>query len=153
MTSEATPRLIFFIGAVVIAIGVIGVVITNVQSIVMSYGIKSKTLADQLKTEIIIINDPQIIPYQNNNYSFYVKNTGKTTLGTTNVNLIVDGKYIPTFNKTIIGGNVWYPSYVLTINYTTSRFMRWTDHNVTVVAENGVFDSLPFKCIDNNYCQ
>ncbi len=153
MTSEATPNLIFFIGAVVIAMGVIGAAITNVQSIAASYGMKSKTLADQLKTEITIINDPQIIPYLNNNYTFYVKNTGKTTLGITNVNLLVDGKYIPDLNKTIIGGNIWYPSYVLTINYTTSRFTRWTDHNVTVVAENGVFDSLPFKCIDSNYCQ
>lgn len=153
MTSEATPRLIFFISAVVIAMGVIGVVITNVQSIAASYGMKSKILADQLKTEITIINDPQIIPYINNNYSFYVKNTGKITLGTANVNLLVDGNYINNSNKTIIGGNIWYPSDVLIINYTTtSRFGDMTDHNVTVVAENGVFDSMPFKCITTIYC-
>lgn len=75
MPGEGITHLIFFIGAVVIAVGVIGVVTTNVQSITASYSMNSRTLAEQLRTEITIINDPQIIPYVSNNYSFYVKNT------------------------------------------------------------------------------
>lgn len=75
MTNETTTRLIYYIGAIVIAAGIISVVSSRVGSITVSYGIDSKTLADQLRTEITIINDPQIIPYVSNNYSFYVKNT------------------------------------------------------------------------------
>ncbi len=75
MTSETATRLIYYIGATVIATGIISLVSSYVGSIAASYGMGSKTLADQLRTEITIINDPQIIPYVSNNYSFYVKNT------------------------------------------------------------------------------
>lgn len=76
MTSETTTRLIMYIGAVVTAAGIIGVVSNYVGFITVSYGMGSKTLADRLRTEITIINEPQIIPYVSNNYSSYVKNTG-----------------------------------------------------------------------------
>ncbi len=147
MPGEGITHLIFFIGAVVIAVGVIGVVTTNVQSITASYGMSSKTLADQLKTDIAIINDPAAIPYSSGNYSFFVKNTGKSTLDPTSVNMFVDGKYLNTSrNWTVMdGGNLWYPTYVLRLNYTTSQFTAGTDHSVRVVASNGVFDTMPFR--------
>ncbi len=154
MTGDSTVHLIFYIGAIMIAVGIISVVTSYTGYITASYGMSSKTLADQLRTEITIINDPQIIPYVSNNYSFYVKNTGKTTLYNASVDLLVDGIYIQNASTKIEkGGNVWYPSYVLIVNYTTgTRFTKNIDHNVTVVAENGVLDSMPFKCIQDAYC-
>ncbi|MCZ7357048.1 MAG: flagellar protein G [Candidatus Methanoperedens sp.] len=149
MAGEAITQLIFFIGAVVIAVSVIGVVTTNVHSITASYGMSSQTLADQLKTDITIINDPAAIPYDNNtdNYSFYVKNTGKNTLDPTSVNMFIDGNYY-NFSKnwTIMdkpGSSSWYPAYVLRLNYS-SPGLSSGDHTVRVVAGNGVFDTLPF---------
>ncbi len=154
MTGDSTVHLIFYIGAIVIAVGIISVVTTYAGSVAASYGMSSKTLSEQLRTEITIINDPLIIPYISNNYSFYVKNTGKTTLYNASVDLLVDGMYIRNASTKIErGGNVWYPSYVLVVNYTTgTRFTKNTDHNVTVVAGNGVLNSMPFKCIDSAYC-
>src|SRR3990172_4496699 len=113
MAGEAITQMIFFIGAVVIAVGVIGVVTTNVQTISASYGMNSRTLADQLKTDITIINDPGAIPYVGTNYSFYVKNTGKNTLDNSSVNMFIDGNYANVTNKMTImdGGNIWYPTY------------------------------------------
>jgi len=145
MPGEGVSHLIFFIGAVVIAVGVIGVVTTNVQSITASYGMSSKTLADQLKTDITIINDPQMIPYVANNYSFFVKNTGKSTLDPTTVNMFIDGNYVNTTGKWTVmeGGSLWYPTYVLRLNYSGS--LSGGDHTVRVVAGNGVFDTMPFK--------
>ncbi len=148
MPGEGITQLIFFIGAIVIAVGVIGVVTTNVQSISVSYGMNSKTLADQLKTDITIINDPAMIPFSSNNYSFFVKNTGKSTLDPTSVNMFVDGNYTTNItNKITImeGGTIWYPTYVLRLNYTTSTPLPAGDHFVRVVAGNGVFDTMPFK--------
>lgn len=148
MPGEGITHLIFFIGAIVIAVGVIGVVTTNVQSITASYGMNSKTLADQLKTDITIINDPAAIPYVSNNYSFYVKNTGKNTLDNSSVNMFVDGNYTNVTNKMTImdGGSIWYPTYVLRLNYTpATQFTSGTDHTVRVVTGNGVFDTLPFR--------
>ncbi|MFH0903938.1 MAG: flagellar protein G [Methanobacteriota archaeon] len=149
MPGESITHLIFFIGAIIIAVGVIGVVTTNVQSISTSYGMGSKTLADQLKTDITIINDPAIIPYISSNYCFFVKNTGKNTLDPTTVNMFVDGKFINlTNNWTIMdnpGSTQWYATYVLRLNYTTTQFTAGTDHSVRVVAGNGVFDTMAFR--------
>ncbi|MFA4935747.1 MAG: flagellar protein G [Candidatus Methanoperedens sp.] len=147
MSGEGITHMIFFIGAIVIAVGVIGVVTTNVQSITASYAINSKTLADQLKTDITIINDPAKIPYVGTNYSFFVKNTGKNTLDNSSVNMFVDGNYTNVTNKMTImeGGSIWYPTYVLRLNYTTATQFSSGDHTVRVVAGNGVFDTMPFR--------
>ena len=146
MPGEGITQLIFFIGAIVIAVGVIGVVTTNVQTITASYGMSSRTLADQLKTDITIINDPEKISYVSGNYSFFVKNTGKSTLDPTSVNMFVDGNYVNTTNKWSVmeGGSFWYPAYVLRLNYTSSALSSG-DHTLRVVAGNGVFDTMPFK--------
>jgi flagellar protein FlaG len=147
MAGESIAQLIFFIGAIVIAVGVIGVLTVNVQSITASYSINSKTLADQLKTDITIINDPAAIPYVGTNYSFFVKNTGKNTLDNSSVNMFIDGNYTNVTNKMTImdGGSIWYPTYVLRLNYTTTTALTSGDHTVRVVAGNGVFDTMPFR--------
>ncbi len=152
MAGESIAQLIFFIGAIVIAVGVITTVTSYMQSITASYSMNSRTLADQLRTEITIINDPQVIPYSNNNYTFFVKNTGKTTLDPTAVNMLIDGSYTNVTNKMTImeGGSIWFPTYVLRLNYTTgTHFDEHEDHTVTVVAGNGVSDIMPFKCEDD----
>src|SRR3990170_5987318 len=122
MAGEGITQLIFFISAIVIALGVIGAVTINVQSISASYGSNSKTVADQLKTDITIISDPSMIPLASSNYSFYVKNTGQSTLDPSTVNMFVDGKYTQNLTYTIMdGGSSWYPTYVLRLNYSTNN--------------------------------
>ncbi len=145
MAGESIAQLIFFIGAIVIAVGVITAVTSNVQSITTSYSINSKTLADQLKTDITIINDPAAIPSAGGYYSFFVKNTGKTTIDNSSVNMFVDGNYTNVTDKMTImeGGSTWYPTYVLRLNY--SGTLASGDHTVRVVAGNGVFDTMPFR--------
>ncbi len=147
MSGDGITQLIFFIAAIVIAVGVIGVVTVNVQSISGSYGMNSKTLADQLKTDITIINDPGKIPYVASNYSFFVKNTGKSTLDPTAVNMFINGNYAYiTGNWTVMeGGSLWYPTNVLRLNYTRSSALSAGDYTVRVVAGNGVFDTMAFR--------
>ncbi|MDO8728155.1 MAG: flagellar protein G [Candidatus Methanoperedens sp.] len=149
MPGESISHLIFFIGAIIIAVGVIGVVTTNVQSISASYGMNSKTLADQLKTDITIINDPAKIPNSSWNYSFYVKNTGNTKLNPDEVNMFVDGNYTRNLTYSVIDVTQWSPPSVLVLNYTYSAGKNPTlppgDHNVRVVVGNGVFDTMAFR--------
>lgn len=148
MSAEGITQMIFFIAAIMIAVGVIGVVTTNINSISTSYGMNSKTLADQLKTDITIINDPSSIPLVSNNYSFYVKNTGTSTLENATVNMFVDGRYTMNLTTTIMdGGSYWYPTYVLRLNYSTTKnpTISSGDHSVRVVAGNGVFDTMAFR--------
>ena len=73
----SATQMIFFITSVIIALGVVGALFLNVQSISTAATMGSKTFSQQLKTDITIINDPEKIPYADtNNYTFYVKNTG-----------------------------------------------------------------------------
>lgn len=149
MSGEGITQLIFFIAAIIIAVGVIGVVTTNVNTISTSYGMNSKTLADQLKTDITIINDPSSIPWVSNNHSFYVKNTGKNTLDITTISMFVDGNYTNVTNKmTIMETNSvspWYPTYVLRINYSTRINSPPYGHILRVVVGNGIFDTITFN--------
>ena len=148
MSGESITHLLFFIAAIVIAVSVIGVVTTNTQSITASYGMGSKSLADQLKTDITIINDPAAIPFSNPNYSFFVKNTGKSILDPSTVNMFVDGNYTNNLTYNVMeGGTFWSPTYVLRLNYSTlnNPMLSSGDHTVRVVAGNGVFDTMAFR--------
>lgn len=148
MPGESITHLLFFIAAIMIAVGVIGVVTTNVQTITASYGLGSKSLADQLKTDITIINDPAAIPFSNNNYSFFVKNTGKSILYPSEVNMFVDGNYTSNLTYNVMeGGTTWSPTYVLMLNYSIQKnpVLSSGDHTVRVVAGNGVFDTMAFR--------
>jgi flagellar protein FlaG len=91
----AITHMIFFIAAVILAMGVVSVLSVNVQSISGATTAGSKIMSDQLRTDITIINDPNEIPYINNeNYTFYVKNTGRSELNIDYVNVILDGVLI-----------------------------------------------------------
>ncbi len=160
MAGEAATQLIFFIGAVVIATGVVMVASTNVHSITASYGMNSKTLADQLQTDITIINDPAMIPCDTQNCSFYVKNTGKNNLNPAAVNMFVNGTFVNLTNRfafdrcTVMDTNTscstnssWQPTQVLRLNASTTLLPAsgsGASCSVRVVAGNGVFDTMPF---------
>ncbi len=143
--SSAT-EIIFFITSVIIALSVVGALFLNIQSISTAAISGSKTLTEQLRTDITIINDPEWIPNSSSKYTFYVKNTGREALGTQYVTVIIDGDIVPesSLNKTIIGSeSVWLSGDVLAINATKS--MQAGNHNLRVITENGIEDSFPFR--------
>src|SRR4030066_1142748 len=102
----SATQMVFFITSVIIALSVVGAMFLNIQSISSAAIVGSKTLAEQLKTDITIINDPEYIPYSSGNYSFYIKNTGKEGLGIQYISVIIDGTIVTdsNLNKTILGG-------------------------------------------------
>ena len=142
----SATHLIFFIVAVIIALSVTGALFVNVQSISTAALAGSKTLSGQLRTDITLINDPDIIPYSGGVYTFYVKNTGKEDLSPTYMSVIIDGTLVQdgNLNKTIIeGGTQWRTGDVLRINTTIS--LGSGSHKIRVVADNGIDDELDFK--------
>ena len=144
----AITHMIFFIVAIVLAMGVVSVLSVNIQSISGATSASSKVISDQLRTDITVINDPDMVPYRNGEYyTFYAKNTGKSELNIDYVNLILDGVLILPENLTIsvLDGDVmWRPGDVLAINVTTSQLSSG-DYSVRVVTENGKSDSMRFK--------
>jgi len=143
---ESATQMIFFISSVIIALSVVGAIFMNVQSLSSAVIIGSKTLSEQLKTDITVINDPEIIPYSSGKYTFYIKNTGVQELGTKYITLIIDVTIVPDndLNKTIIeGSQVWLTGDVLRINATVS--LTAGDHNLRIITSNGIEDSFPFR--------
>jgi archaeal flagellar protein FlaG len=144
----SATHIIFFIVSVVISLGVAGALFMNVQSISNAAVAGSKTLSEQLKTDITVINDPDTIPYDSSSkiYTFYVKNTGQADLSTTHITVLIDGTLVPSgnLNKTIIGeGTMWQTGDVLKINATVT--IASGSHKIRVMTDNGVEDEFEFR--------
>jgi len=142
----SATQMIFFITSVIIALSVVGAMFLNIQSISSAAIVGSKTLSEQLKTDITIINDPELIPNSSSNYTFYIKNTGKEDLGIQYINVFIDGTIVTdsNLNKTILEGDtMWLPGDVLKINATTS--IDPGSHKLRVITENGIEDTFSFR--------
>jgi len=142
----SATEIIFFIVSVVIALGVAGAIFTNIQPLTSAANMGSRTLSEQLKTDITVINDPERIPYSGGNYTFYVKNTGKEDLSSEDISVLIDGVFIPDSNltKTILSGNtMWRIGDVLEINVKDT--LASGSYNLRVITGNGVEDSFDFR--------
>jgi len=146
----AITHMIFFIAAVVIAMGVVAVLSVNIQSLTGATYSGSKVLSDQIRTDISIINDPEIVPYDSfeKRYTFYAKNTGSSELNTEFITVLVDGMLIEPSDVqvSIIDGDVvWRPGDVLVVNVTVSSALSPGDHRVMIAAENGKAGYMSFR--------
>lgn len=143
----SATHMIFFIVSVVISLGVVGALFMNVQSISNAATMGSKTLSEQLKTDITVINDPDMIPNPGGVvYTFYVKNTGKAALSTAYITVLIDGSVVPddSLSKTILeGGTMWQTGDVLQIDVTAT--IASGSHKIRVIADNGVEDEFEFR--------
>jgi len=147
----AVTHMIFFIAALMLAISAIAFISADVQSMIASSGTSSKLLSEQMRTDITIINDPELIPYNNANskYKFYTKNTGKTELVPEYVTVLVDGILIEPADVDIElmdGDVIWRPGDVMILNVTTVPSpLESGDHRILVAAENGKSGAMSFK--------
>ncbi|WP_406656563.1 flagellar protein G [Methanolobus sp. ZRKC2] len=146
----AVTHMIFFIAAIIIAMGVVTVLSADIQSMVSSSSVNSKLLSEQIRTDITIVNDPYIIPYDatGHYYTFYAKNTGKTELAPEFITVLVDGILIESTDMDVDlpdGDVVWRPGDVLLVNVTTTPDpLEAGDHRVVIAAENGKSGGMNF---------
>ncbi len=147
----AITHMIFFIAAIVLAMGAVTVISADVQSLVSSSSVSSKLLSEQMRTDITIINDPDIIYYDNvsSYYTFYAMNSGKTELAPGYITVLVDGLYIHPSDVDVSlqdGDVVWRPGDILVVNVSTiPNPLNSGDHKIVLAAENGKSDSMYFK--------
>ncbi|GGM73479.1 flagellar protein G [Thermogymnomonas acidicola] len=92
MASAATSELIFFIATLIISASVVGVLGAQTFHITSSIQESSRNTAGAIGTSFEIINQPDMIPYDNG-YVFYIKNTGSTQFYFTNttVSVVLNG--------------------------------------------------------------
>ncbi|MDY6931598.1 MAG: hypothetical protein SVJ22_06775 [Halobacteriota archaeon] len=143
MAESAATHAIYFMAAIVMAVAVIGVLNSSVQDVTTAASGNSRMLADQMRTDIAIISDPEEIP---NNKIFYVKNIGTKTLDGALTDIIVNGVYISEndMNKSVIGRSdlVWKGTDILQIEIDTPAPSG--DNKIKIITQNGVSDEMEF---------
>ena len=149
-------ELIMFIVAVIVAGTVAGALTYVTNDIAHGINDKGSLLADKLRTDFAIINDPLNIPNSTStsqyNYTFYIKNTGKTQFpfNPNAVQVFIDGDIVPPSNLTftdINNNTITYlnPYEVGKIVVSLSGPLTKGSHRIVVVLENGERRSLIFK--------
>ena len=135
---------LFFIAAVVLAVGTVGVFNQSVQKFNGEVGTRSTGLADELSTDVRIINDPAEIT--TSPVTVYVMNTGSSTLSPGESIVLLDGAPHTDLAFDVIADDddvEWAPGQVLQITLTGSNLGNG-DHRLKVVVQHGVADILRF---------
>ncbi len=152
MSGSAMSELVLFIASVIVAGLVAGGLYEVTQSISSGISAQGTTLAQTLKTNFVIINDPSEIPLNStsDSYMFYVRNIGETSFPWENSSVVVmiDGVIVPPANLTFI--NLNDPSVKILRPYDVGEievpaaFIPAGYHRITVVLSNGQKRSLKF---------
>ncbi len=152
-------ELIMFIVAVIVAGSVAGALAYVTTDIAHGINDRGALLADQLRTDFAIINDPSNIPHSNLsaqpvNYTFYIKNIGKNPFPFTwgSVQVLLNGVMIPQENLTFLDPqtgaeiNTLQPYAVGAINVTLGNALTsGNEYTLTVVLDNGRKRSFVFR--------
>jgi len=146
-------ELIMFIVAIIVAGSVAGALAYVTNDIAGGIKIKGESLSYNLKSDAVIINDPENIPVSGTgpyNYTFYVKNVGKEsiTFSSDALQVFIDGNMIPPSNLTLVDVNnapisSLDPYEVGKIVVTTT--LSSGAHKLVIVLENGKVRSFVFR--------
>lgn len=148
-------ELIMFIVAVIVAGSVAGALAYVTNDIAHGINDNGALMADKLRTDFAIINDPTNIPVSGNGpytYTFYIKNIGKTVIPFTSdsIQVFIDGNLVPPANLTFtdVNGNpimALDPYEVGVIQVTRGTQLAAGTHKIVVVLENGKKRALIFQ--------
>jgi len=146
-------ELIMFIVAIIVAGSVAGALAYVTSDIAHGINEHGELLADKLRTDFAIINDPRNIPVDTSTdpdtYTFYIKNIGKEPIAFTGdaVQVFIDGNLIPASQlsfESVEGGSITslqpYEVGVIKVKYNLSQ----GQHTITIVLENGIRRKLIF---------
>ncbi len=139
MAGESASQAIFFIASVIIASVIVVALYGVTGSVSGALVVRNTHLADQMRGDIEIINDPGA----NMQPGLYVLNTGKTEFdnSTNSIVVLVNGVY-----QTILTSNIenddgdlqWEPSEVVNLTFSG---INLSGKSIKVVVANGVLDT------------
>lgn len=143
--SVTGSHVIFFVAALIVAGTVSGIFVAVTTTISGSFNEKGKRVETQLDTEFSIINDPEMIPISDNQYIFYIRNTGSNKITTSNetMQVFIDGEIIITHSFSFSNISL-YPSEYTTLHINSSIIAAGY-HQLRVVGPCGVDDDFTFK--------
>jgi flagellar protein FlaG len=146
MASSVVSELVLFIVSLLVAGMVAGGLYVVTQDISGGVLTKGQDVAESLRTNFEIINDPENIPVSGSSYVFYIRNIGKDSFSfdPNSVVVMIDGSMIPPANLTFDPSGVLAPYEVGKI-YVPTAFISSGYHKITVVIETGKRKSLVFE--------
>jgi flagellar protein FlaG len=137
-------HVIFFVAAVIVAGMVSGVFIAVTMNVTTSLSNRGDRIKEQLDTNFVIINDPNIIPMTGAYYIFYLKNIGEAKLTTTNqtFQVFIDGELIAI-------SQYYFENTSIPVEGVTNLFVNATlttgDHMLRVVGPQGIDKDFTFR--------
>ena len=149
MSGVSASHLVLFIASIVVAAGVAGTLVTQVDRVSTSIVDQSEDVEEQIETDIRIINDlgePTSIYDDGNELTLLVKNTGETELRTDReaVDVLVEGQFNEPSNVTRVGSETveWPPGTVVEV---TVEDIEIDGETRLTVAVNGNEDTIRFS--------
>jgi len=107
MASQSVSSLILFIASLVVAAGVAGALTSGVQRVSSSIDDGSLDTAQQIRTDVEIINDPSRNYGAGSELSLYVRNTGSQGIlnRSSSFNIVANGDFVPNSDITVTDAN------------------------------------------------
>ncbi len=159
MSSESVSTLVLFIAAMLVAAGVAGTLVTNVNDISGSIETQSGDVREKIDTDIEIISDPgsDAVYDGEGNVSILVKNTGDRTLSGdgSDLDVLINGEYRTNgeFSTELHGGDAdssaWRSGEVLEIRLDGADLDSGTEHRIAVLT-NGDDETFEFYVPSTN---
>lgn len=124
MSGVSASHLVIFIASIVVAAGVAGTLVTQVDRVSQSIAEQSEGVEERIDTDIRIISDTgsgeSIYDSETGNLTLYVKNTGDSELRTDvdAIDVLVEGSFKPPKRITRVNSGeetVWPPGSVVEI--------------------------------------
>ncbi|MCQ4332376.1 flagellin [Natronomonas sp. F2-12] len=151
MSGVSASHLVIFIASIVVAAGVAGTLVTQVDRVSQSITEQSEGIEEQIDADVQIISDTgnsgSIYDSESGSLTLYVKNTGDSELDPTpdDVDVLVEGRFKSPANVTRVdGGNgaIWPPGSVVEITVEGVDIDGPTRVTVTV---EGNEDTIQFR--------
>ena len=138
MAGDSVSTLILFIAAMLVAAGVAGVLVTNVNDITNSIDTHSTDVREKIDTDVEIISDPgSNAVYDtegNETITLLIKNTGDRTLDSdgNGIDVLVNGEYVSDedWKLEVVSGETWRTGEVAQLEI--DRELTPGEHRVTV---------------------
>jgi flagellar protein FlaG len=156
MGSVSASHLVIFIASLIVAAGVAGTLVTEVDRVSGSITDQSDGMSESIETDVQIISDRSdygaIYDGSSNNVTLLVKNVGGTGLSARSgeIDVLIEGRFIASANVTVElvedGRTGWEPGAVVRIEASLDgAFDTLEGETRGSVAVNGNEDTIRFR--------
>lgn len=145
MSGVSVSTLVLFIASVLVAAGVAGTLVTTVGDISASAETRGEAVTESINADVALLNDGGGSEFYVENDSagtstvtFYVRNTGSTTLAKEPgaIDVLVDGRYVTNLTVETKNGNAtrraWVEGEVVEVVAHLDRRLDGSDNRLTV---------------------